>query len=265
MHGALGAPLDCDGELARTLADLHVRLLLPQRPGFGGSDPHPRRTLLDFVDDLEQLADAFALDRFGVVGVSAGGPYAVAAAHRLADRLTAVAAVSSLSPLCAPVDVPELPRRIRLPLRALAAAPTLAARLGDRTVALVARHPVLLHRAMTLGAPPVDRAHVHAHRAVHRAFLSATSGGVAGLIEDHLVTSRAWGFPLDGVQAEVHVWHGMADALVPADHALHLVAGLPRCRAWFDPGEGHFFFRRRARDILAALAGRFAPATSGSG
>ena len=47
---------------------------------------------------------------------------------------------------------------------------------------------------------------------------------------------------------------GLADAFVPSDHALHLVAGLPRCRAWFDPGEGHFFFRRRVREILAQLA-----------
>jgi hypothetical protein len=43
--------------------------------------------------------------------------------------------------------------------------------------------------------------------------------------------------------------------LKPVDHALHLAAGLPRCRAWFDPGEGHFFFRRRVREILAQLAG----------
>jgi pimeloyl-ACP methyl ester carboxylesterase len=69
------------------------------------------------------------------------------------------------------------------------------------------------------------------------------------------VTSRPWGFSLAEVSCEVQVWHGMADAFVPADHALHLVAGLPHCRAWFDPGEGHFFFRRRVREILAQLAG----------
>jgi len=52
------------------------------------------------------------------------------------------------------------------------------------------------------------------------------------------------------------------DAFVPADHALHLVAGLPHCRAWFDPGEGHFFFRRRVLDILTELAATAARATS---
>src|SRR5262245_59551119 len=197
LHGAIGAPLECRGDLALAIETLGLRLLLPQRPGFGGSDPHPRRTLLDFAGDLEQLADALRIERFAVVGVSAGGPYAVACGHRLHERITAAAAVSSLSPLCAPVEVPGLPRRIRLPLRALAVAPGLAARLGDETVALIARHPVVLRRAMALGAPPADRSHLDedaTRRDTHAAFLAATAGGVAGLIEDHLVTSRPWGF-----------------------------------------------------------------------
>ncbi len=254
LHGAIGAPLQCGGDLAGAIETLGLRLVLPQRPGFGASDSQPGRTLLDFATDLEQLADRLGLGRFAVVGVSAGGPYAMAAAHRLGDRLSAAAVVSSLSPLCAPARVPGLPNRIRLPLRALAAAPGPAARLGDAAVSVIARHPSLLRRAMAFGVPAGDRRHIaqSAHD-FHAAFLAATAGGVAGLIEDHRVTSRPWGFPLREVECEMHVWHGMADVFVPADHALHLVAGLPRCRAWFDPGEGHFFFRRRAGEILSQL------------
>src|SRR5262245_60446759 len=249
LHGAIGAPLECRGELAMAIETLGIRLLLPQRPGFGGSEPQRGRTLLDFAGDREQAADALGLQRFAVVGVSAGGPYAIACGHRLADRVR-VAAVSSLSPLCAPVDVPGLPWRVRLPLRGIAAAPGLTARLGDAAIALVTRHPRVLERAMLVGAPPIDRRRVAdpaTRRDTQSAFLAATASGIAGLIEDHLVTSRPWGFALEEIRCEVHVWHGMADAFVPADHALHLVAGLPRCRAWFDPGEGHFFFRRRVR------------------
>jgi pimeloyl-ACP methyl ester carboxylesterase len=114
---------------------------------------------------------------------------------------------------------------------------------------------------MAIGAPPADRSHLEdgATNAVAlEAFLAATAGGVAGLVEDHLVTSCPWGFDLREVGGEVHVWHGMADAFVPSEHALQLVAALPRCRAWLDPGEGHFFFRRRSAEILGALvaAGR---------
>jgi pimeloyl-ACP methyl ester carboxylesterase len=256
LHGAIGAPLECTGPLAQTIEELGIRLLLPQRPGFGASDPCPGRTLVGFAADLEQVADALGLGRFAVVGVSAGGPYAVACAHELPDRVPVAAAVSSLSPLCAPADVPGVPARLRVPLRAIAAFPKAAARLGDAGVGLVARHPELLLRTMTAGAPPADRSHLAddaTSRAAVDAFLTATAGGVASLVHDHLVTSRPWGFDLGAVAGEVHVWHGMGDAFVPADHALQLVAGLPRCRAFLDPGEGHFFFRRRVRDILEML------------
>jgi pimeloyl-ACP methyl ester carboxylesterase len=256
LHGAIGAPLRCGPPLDAAIDELGVRMLLPQRPGFGASDQHPGRTLSDFAVDLEQVADALDVARFAVVGVSAGGPYAIACAHHLPGRVPVTAAVSSLSPLCAPADVPDLPARIRLPLRAIGAAPGPAAWLGDRAVGLVARHPELLVRAMACGAPAADRSHLAddaASRATVTAFLTATTGGIAGLVQDHLVTSRPWDFDLHEVTGEVHVWHGMGDAFVPAEHALQLVAALPRCRAFLDPGEGHFFFRRRVRDVLGAL------------
>ena len=116
---------------------------LPQRPGLRPLDPQPGRTLLDFAADLDRLADALGLDRFAVLGVSAGGPYAVACAHRLPDRVTAAAAVSSLSPLCAPAEVPGLPSGC-------------AAAAGDREVAQVhregRRHDRLRRRAPPLAA-----------------------------------------------------------------------------------------------------------------
>src|SRR3954453_17535971 len=261
LHGAIGSPLGRNDELDLATDELRLRLVFVQRPGFGDSDQKPNRTLLDFSSDLEELADALALERFGVVGVSAGGPYAVACAQRLPQRITAAAAVSSLSPVCAPSRVPGLSARIRLPLRAIAAAPRLTTRVGDAALALVAKHPSLLLRAMSVGAPPADKRHLADGATSHgviEAFLAATGGGIAGLVEDHLVTSRPWGFDLAGVTGDVHVWHGMHDAFVPVEHALQLVAALPNCRAWLNPGEGHFFFRRRVREILGALSGRSA-------
>jgi pimeloyl-ACP methyl ester carboxylesterase len=227
LHGAIGSPLTGDRALVDTVEDMGLRLLIIQRPGFGESTPKPGRTLLDFADDVSAFADALGIDRFAIAGVSAGGPYAIACAHRLApDRLTAVAAVSSLSPL-------GLPRRLRI----IARAPRLTTLVGDA----VTRHPVALRRALGGGGSALD------------AFLAATAGGVGGLVEDHLITQRAWGFELGAVAGQVHVWHGMADTFVPADHALQLAAALPNCTVSLDPGEGHFFFRRRVADILGDL------------
>ena len=254
FHGAIGtAPAIGAGVQA-----LGLRCVCVSRPGFGGSDLAPGRTMLGFAADVEQLADALGLERFAVVGVSAGGPYALACGHALADRVTAIGAVSSLSPLCAPHAVPGMPAHIRLPLRALAGRPGGAASLGEAVVAVVRRHPRLLARAMTAGAPSCDRGQLagrDARAAAAAQFLEAAAGGVRGMVDDYALSARPWGFALADVQPEVHVFHGVKDALVPVDHALALAANLPRCRAWMDPEEGHFLFRRRLADVLGAVTG----------
>jgi pimeloyl-ACP methyl ester carboxylesterase len=125
-------------------------------------------------------------------------------------------------------------------------------------VALVSRQPWLLARAMTAGAPACDRRMLAARDARSAAagqFLAAAAGGVRGMVEDYALSARAWGFALSDVQPEVHVFHGARDALVPVEHALQLAANLPRCRAYMDPEEGHFLFRRRLAEVLAAVTG----------
>jgi pimeloyl-ACP methyl ester carboxylesterase len=140
-HGAIGTPVEATVDLQRVAASVGVRYIAPCRPGVGGSDARPGRTVLDFADDVAALADTLALDRFSVVGVSAGGPYALAIAHRLGERVRRVALCSALAPFCPPHRAPGLQRRIRLPLAALTAAPTLARTLGDAVLPVVARHP----------------------------------------------------------------------------------------------------------------------------
>ncbi|MBA2636940.1 MAG: alpha/beta hydrolase, partial [Solirubrobacterales bacterium] len=83
FHGAMGSPLRPSGVVRAVLAELGVRYVMVQRPGFGASDALPDRTVLDWSDDVAQLADALRLDRFSVLVVSAGGPYAAACAHWL--------------------------------------------------------------------------------------------------------------------------------------------------------------------------------------
>src|SRR6202012_5206408 len=107
---------------------------------------------------LNSLVDALAIDLFFLVGVAAGGPYALAAAHALNDRVIRTAVCSSLSPLCAPHRTPGMPLRIRLALAALAGMPRTARRLGDTVLPLLHRHPALLHRVIAAHAAPTERA-----------------------------------------------------------------------------------------------------------
>jgi pimeloyl-ACP methyl ester carboxylesterase len=76
-----------------------IRLIGTDRPGMGGSDFQKGRRLLDWPADVIELADGLRIDRFAVVGVSGGGPFALACAHAIPKRLTACGVVSSVGPV----------------------------------------------------------------------------------------------------------------------------------------------------------------------
>ena len=75
-----------------------IRLVCFDRPGYGGSDRLPDRAIADVVPDVTAIADELGIGRFGVWGVSGGGPHALACAALLPDRVPAVASLASVAP-----------------------------------------------------------------------------------------------------------------------------------------------------------------------
>lgn len=89
---------------------LGIRLITPDRPGAGRSTPVVGRRLLDWPGDVVQIADALGIDRFAVVGASGGGPYALACAFAIPERLTGCAVLSGI----APMDDPRAPKQVNV-------------------------------------------------------------------------------------------------------------------------------------------------------
>jgi pimeloyl-ACP methyl ester carboxylesterase len=143
VHGALGTRVDGCPPLLDALEQAHLRLLVPSRPGYGASSPAPGRTLTSWAADLEQLVDRLDIGAFALLGVSAGGPYAILAARRLGPRVSATTIVSGTVPLWGP-DAPDagwsrrqhLARRGALPPVVRAGRGPLAALAADAPLAL---------------------------------------------------------------------------------------------------------------------------------
>lgn len=255
LHGAIGSPQEATSELQDVCGDLAIRYVMVSRPGFGGSDRAAGRTLLDFAADAGELARQLGHERFAVVGVSAGGPYALACAQALGQQVVATAVVSGMAQ-----DgwrTAGLPRGARIGLRIVRAHPRTCERAGDALLCVARGRPRLVSRVTRAAAAPAGRrlpAEPGAGEWAGARFLAAAAGGVGGMIDDHLVTARPWGFEPREVRGIVHVWHGLQDRLVPAADAMLLAAALPRARLALDPDEGHFFYRRRLREILGDLA-----------
>lgn len=88
--------------------DRGIRLIAIDRPGVGRSDPKPGRSVADWAADVKELAGQLEVDRFSVSGQSAGGPYALACASRLTDRVRSAALISGVGPLDQPGFVEQM-------------------------------------------------------------------------------------------------------------------------------------------------------------
>jgi pimeloyl-ACP methyl ester carboxylesterase len=102
LDGTPGSRLVFEDDVAS--AERHgIRLISYDRPGYGGSDPRPARSVGDCVEDVRAIAAGLGVTRCGLWGVSGGGPHALACAALLADLVPAVAVLASPAPEGCPV------------------------------------------------------------------------------------------------------------------------------------------------------------------
>jgi pimeloyl-ACP methyl ester carboxylesterase len=251
-HGSPSSRLERHVEDPADYRRWGVRLVVPDRPGFGRSDPQPGRRVPDWPEDVRELLDSLGIDRFAVLSLSGGAAYALACAYVLGERVRAVGILGGAPP----PDVPwPWPRWVPGPVRAAAHRP-LAAGLLEPVFAPIAVRPALIPRYLQLRLNPADR-RVIGRPAVRQVlattFTEGLRNGPAPLAADRALLFRPWGFPLSEVAQHVHIWHGTQDWQVPVALGRVLAAMLPsRTGHWF-PGEGHFLVFDHAQEVYAAL------------
>jgi pimeloyl-ACP methyl ester carboxylesterase len=231
-----------------------VRVICPDRPGMGLSDPRPLRAVADYAEDVAALADALHLDRFAVIGYSGGGPYALAVGAGLPQRVTAVALVAGSWPMDHP-GAWEGVDGIELRLAQLAEHRPWAARLMLRALAVGAkRSPKAALGKLKREVSEVDRRVLdQAGPDFVRFFVEAFRQGTQGVVDDYRLWVTPWGFPLEDVRAPVHIWQGDDDRMAPMRHAEELAARLPRATLHRLHGAGHFSITSHFGEILDSL------------
>ncbi len=255
FHGTPGSRLfhHPDESIA---AAVRARIIAIDRPGFGRSDFKPGRQILDWPDDVLQLADALHLTRFAVLGYSGGGAYAVACALSIPDRLTGIGVVSSV----APMGDPEITRgmhgigHVFLNLdRHLSP----LAKLGTGLMCNLWRdNPEAYFKSQLEGLRDSEpaRALVPGVKAMLTAdFREAIRSGTDGVTLELKLLSQPWGFQPGAIKAEVLLWHGESDTETPVAMGKRLAGAIPHCRASFFPREGHWAIYVHWREVLTAL------------
>ena len=256
FHGLPGSRMQRypDESVAR---DAGLRVIHPDRPGFGLSTPRPGRTLADWPRDVTFLADHLGCDRFAIAGISGGGPYAAACLALLRGRILRAAFVSGVGPpgsmppggmtIAARLGfalAPRAPWALRRPLGAIA---QLVVRAPSRYVSVLALHMSPADR------PILARPEVRAMLA--QDLREAFRQGAGALVDDLALYARPWALAWDNVACPVALWHGGDDRMIPLSASRALADAIPGARLHALPGEGHFLVLDRWPEICAWLAG----------
>jgi pimeloyl-ACP methyl ester carboxylesterase len=223
------------------------------RPGYGLSTRRTGRTVAQVADDVRVIADALGWDRFGVAGVSGGGPPALAAAAGMADRVSRCAAVVVPGPATASdldflVGMDEesqesWEKALRQDTAALEAE-------WDETVAWFAD-----------GLPGIDVSD-QVKTMLGETLDAAGSHGVGGFVDDLMSLVRDWDFRVEDVVAPTRIMLARDDSSVPAAHGDWLVRHLPDAELILVDGD-HFGPRAGPEMELIRWVGHGSPEQSG--
>ena len=256
FHHGIPSSREAAAVLAGAAGRKAVRLIAPDRPGFGYSDPLPERTILDWPDDLEQLADHLELETFSVASISAGLPYVLAAGLRMPQRLERIALISGLGR----IDTAETLEGMSYEWRLIYSLFLKSRRLASLWMRGYGR--AALRRPERVVAQQIKRMHEIDSEVLARPDVSANRiadlqqafrQGPAAAGEEARMHLEPWGFEIADVQSDVYLWQGTLDESHPIHMGRTIAAELPNCRAVFAEGAGALGFVLYGDAIFADL------------
>ena len=249
FHGGPGSrlyPVYLDDELRRC----GVRIVAPDRPGYGGSSPSPDRRLTAWPGDVAELADALSIRRFGVAGHSSGGPYAVVTAASLDDRVAHATIFAGVTDVGWPdawsgfIETERHLMRMRTEADVVQWCTQHYGADGSRFFDSAGLDFPAPDLPLLEGGPIAD--------SIQAAVVEAFRQGVGGYAQDVFVQGQPWAFDPDSIRCPVLVLHGGADPVVPLEHSRHTVGRIPGAELRVLEGHGHLTIVSLLPDVIGS-------------
>jgi pimeloyl-ACP methyl ester carboxylesterase len=225
-HGSpqTGAPLTPVLEAA---AERGIRVFSYARPSYGGSDPHRGRDVASAAGEVAAVADALGIERFASMGVSGGGPHALAGGALLGERVAGVVTLAGVAPYTDAFDW----------FGGMASPDGIRSALSGRAARAEFEETAEFDPAQFL---PVDYAALDNEWASLGEDVGRSAAfGADGLIDDDVAFASPWGFELADVSVPVLVVQGGGDRVIPRAHGEWLAARIPSAELWIRPEDGH--------------------------
>jgi pimeloyl-ACP methyl ester carboxylesterase len=262
FHGWLGGRLELYTNVIYK-KKINCRLIALDRPGIGLSDYKENREILDWADDITELADYLGIDKFHILGMSGGGPYVAACAYKIPDRLLSAGILGGMGPY------KDIRKMLKNPNKALffmfSKIPFMfkiilypmwnrfqKMEFNEKTGKALARQGMKL--------PKPDKM-IYDDPAFQEFLLSHLKDilqqkSKKGAFLDGKLFTKPWKFKLEEISKDLkfYVWHGELDKNVSVEIGKHYASRIPNCESFFYPEEAHLsLIVNRFEEIIEKL------------
>jgi pimeloyl-ACP methyl ester carboxylesterase len=222
-----------------------LRMIGIDRPGYGNAPANPNRSLRSVAEATAALMGDLGVERFAVIGVSGGGPYALACGAFRPDRVVALISGAGSSGFDEALDGAGMDSEEQELTREQALRPTAEgrqalARFYDSEVENLRNADV---DGFMRGVGEDPAAATPEQRETTAYVLGAIQEGVRpgrdGWLDDGLAMLRPWGLEPTDIHQPVAVWHSEDDTMVAIEHGRRLVAAIPNAEPFLVDGLGH--------------------------
>lgn len=256
FHGTPGSRRQVPPDAGPAALERGLRVLSLERPGAGWSTPHRYHAVRDWADDVAVFTEHLGLGRYACIGMSGGGPYALACAHEHPEAVAVVVLLGGLGPTVGREAAPGYTRVLAVlsPLLRAAAGP------GSWAIAQVFRaarpHLSVLGPLYARLGPRSDQPVLRDSRMMD-VLLDAIDKGLDGDFRapfyDVVLFSKHWGFEIADIEVPLIIWQGRDDPIVPLRHSSHQAALARTARVVHEPGVGHFAGYAEVASVFDAL------------
>lgn len=232
---------------------LGIRIISPDRAGYGLSEFQENRQLLDWPDDVLELANNLKIKKFSVVGVSGGGPYAAACAFKIPERLTKTGIIVGLGPTWIPHALKGISLNAKIAWGSYRKSAVFR-KLGAITQLVLARYFSVLNRFL-FGAKADKKLYSdpEVKREVKYSFKEAFRNGIKGPEYDLYLYTHEWRFNLKDIRTPVYLWYGEEDKNVSLNMGKYYNSQIKGSKLKVYPDEGHLISRTHIEEILKTL------------
>lgn len=221
----------------------NIRLISLDRPGMGNSSFQENRSFLDWPNDVLETADYLNLDKFSIVGHSGAGPYLLACAHEIPERLTFVGAFCPFAPIDPKLSKSELNKLDRFYFSLTKRFPFLMQFFFAPLGFLVKYTPSIFFRIMKANVCQADKIELEKPKTFAlftRAIQESFHIGAKGPAYEAALEYNEWKFSLNAITYPIHIWLGEEDIWISSQMREKLQSQLPNATIHIMKGRGHF-------------------------